>query len=378
MEPEEEDLMPRGEARIFSAIWAQADWRALTPEAQWTYMMLLSQADLAQDGVISLRVPRWSKMATGVTVEEMHKRLDELASANWIVIDEMTGELLVRSLIRWDRVYLQPNVMRAAVAHLSTVESKAIRRAIHTEMVRIVEENTDEVRAAHDLRPLTGEQKNVINKAIHALRATGDGVVVEGPAKGSEKGSAKGSEMGSPNPLGDRGKGLGVEVELPTRAREPESGAQSDALFPDPDPERVLAATGSPAHRGQVAAFDEFWDIYPRRVAKEAARKAWASAIKKADVETILAGARRYRDDPAREPEFTAHPSTWLNQGRWGDEPMPTRSQGSAGQQPDRLTEAARLVEERRQRRDTADPNGVTRSMPDPGWRTRELTDGRR
>ena len=377
MAPEEE-LMARGEARIFSAIWGQPDWRALSVEAQWAYMMLLSQADLAQDGVISLRERRWASLADGVTAEDMHKRLDELAASRWIVIDDMTGELLIRSLIRWDRVYLQPNVMRAAVAHLSTVESREIRSVLYAELMRIVSENSDAARAAQDLKPLTGEQKNVIAKAVSALQ---DVAPSEGSEKGFGKGSPKGFEMGpedpSGNPLGDRGKGLGVVVEVPTRARtrEPVSG---DALFPDPDPDRVIAAAGSPAHRGQVAAFDDFWGIYPRKVAKDAARKAWASAIKRADVQDILAGAKRYRDDPNREAEFTAHPSTWLNQGRWGDEPMPPRGQGSAGPQPDRLTEAARLVAERRQRRDAADPNGITRSMPDPSWRTRELTDGRR
>ena len=71
------------------------------------------------------------------------------------------------------------------------------------------------------------------------------------------------------------------------------------------------------------ADFDEFWSIYPKRVAKRAALKAWASATKRADVEDILTGARKY----ARHPDvtrdggkFIKNPATWLNGDCWEDE----------------------------------------------------------
>ena len=75
--------------------------------------------------------------------------------------------------------------------------------------------------------------------------------------------------------------------------------------------------------------FEEFWDVYPRRVAKQAARKAFNAALSNADARTIIAGAKRLRDDPNRLQEFTAHPATWLNQGRWDDDPLPTRTSNS-------------------------------------------------
>lgn len=73
--------------------------------------------------------------------------------------------------------------------------------------------------------------------------------------------------------------------------------------------------------RGDPADFDRFWKIYPRRVAKSDAERAWAKAITKADVETILVGAQRLRDQPGRDPAFTPYPATWLNGARWADEP---------------------------------------------------------
>lgn len=77
--------------------------------------------------------------------------------------------------------------------------------------------------------------------------------------------------------------------------------------------------------------FDEFWRTYPRRVGKDDARRAWAGtrsklgAAQRADPRHIIAAAARYRDDPNRVDQFTAHPATWLNQGRWDDDPLPAR-----------------------------------------------------
>ncbi len=81
-----------------------------------------------------------------------------------------------------------------------------------------------------------------------------------------------------------------------------------------------------------VPLFDEFWNVYPRREAKATARKAWEKAVKRARGEEIIAGAVRYRDDPNRDAQFTAHPATWLNGDRWLDEALPqagTRKSGT-------------------------------------------------
>jgi hypothetical protein len=68
--------------------------------------------------------------------------------------------------------------------------------------------------------------------------------------------------------------------------------------------------------------FERFWVAYPKRVARRVAAKAFAAALKRADVETIIAGALRYATERASEdPKFTKHPSTWLNGDCWEDAP---------------------------------------------------------
>jgi len=76
----------------------------------------------------------------------------------------------------------------------------------------------------------------------------------------------------------------------------------------------------------KISSFDAFWTAYPRKTAKGAATAAWVKALKKATAEEIIKAAHAYRDDPNREEGFTAHASTWLNQERWLDGPLPQKS----------------------------------------------------
>ncbi len=72
-------------------------------------------------------------------------------------------------------------------------------------------------------------------------------------------------------------------------------------------------------------AFDEFWDSYPLKKDKGAARRAFKTATKKTDLETLLDAARAYRDDPNRENPFTKYPASWLNAEAWLNGPLRPR-----------------------------------------------------
>jgi hypothetical protein len=71
--------------------------------------------------------------------------------------------------------------------------------------------------------------------------------------------------------------------------------------------------------------FQKFWSVYPRKVGKGAAFKAFIKALKRVELATMIEGARRYAQDPNRVPAFTAHASSWLNADRWDDELLPER-----------------------------------------------------
>lgn len=74
-------------------------------------------------------------------------------------------------------------------------------------------------------------------------------------------------------------------------------------------------------------SFDEFWETYPRKAGKQKARTKFEAALKRASAQQILDGVHRLAGDPnlPTEKRFIPHPSTWLEQGRWDDEPLPPR-----------------------------------------------------
>jgi hypothetical protein len=90
--------------------------------------------------------------------------------------------------------------------------------------------------------------------------------------------------------------------------------------------EKKTCATSS---RSCPPRFDEFWTAYPRRRDRRKAEKAFANALNRADVDTIIAGAARYASDPNRADQFTKYAEGWLNGDCWLDEPLPSRN-GSA------------------------------------------------
>jgi len=70
--------------------------------------------------------------------------------------------------------------------------------------------------------------------------------------------------------------------------------------------------------------FDDFWNIYPRKQGKGKAREAFVSAVKEFGLEPIMNGVHRFANDPnLPDPKFVPLPTTWLNQERWDDGPLP-------------------------------------------------------
>ncbi|MBL1100110.1 hypothetical protein [Streptomyces coffeae] len=137
--------MARGHGRILSSIWEDEDFLALTEQQQRLYLFLISQPNLNHAGLLPLTLRRWTRKAMGLTAAELESHLAALAAARFIVMDEDTEELLIRSFVRNDGVWKQPKVMGAMVSGAMEIESKALRHALVLEMDRIpLDELSDE------------------------------------------------------------------------------------------------------------------------------------------------------------------------------------------------------------------------------------------
>lgn len=68
--------------------------------------------------------------------------------------------------------------------------------------------------------------------------------------------------------------------------------------------------------------FNDFWEIYPRKLGKGEAKQAFFKAVNRFGLEIVMEGVRRFAADPnLPAPQFVPRASTWLNQERWDDAP---------------------------------------------------------
>ena len=77
----------------------------------------------------------------------------------------------------------------------------------------------------------------------------------------------------------------------------------------------------SNAQSNRSADFERFWNSYPRKVGKQAARRAFEQA--EIPVDRLLAALERQRGAPQWQRDngrYIPNPATWLNEGRWEDE----------------------------------------------------------
>lgn len=67
--------------------------------------------------------------------------------------------------------------------------------------------------------------------------------------------------------------------------------------------------------------FDEFWSVYPRKVSKTDAAKAWNTLIKSGtSIDEIITATRNYATEcQGKEIQFIKHAATFLRNDRWKD-----------------------------------------------------------
>jgi hypothetical protein len=264
--------MVRAYANMGTDIWDDDDFCALSPGAQRTYFMLQTQKEITACGTLPLTMRRWA-----LTVRESDRHLlpewlDELAERRYVVIDHDTEELLVRTFVRDDGGYKHAKRVLAVISTAEAIRSQALRNVIARELAILGVPNAIQIDS--DCEPAANQEPPDSESIGNQLAIDSGRVVV-----------TEVSTDHNPQPI--------------TTTHIPQPGRHGD---------------------GVDEHFDRFWDVYPRKVAKGSARKAWQRALRAAPPEVIIRGAERYSADKTRNPQFTAHPATWLNAERWSDE----------------------------------------------------------
>lgn len=125
--------MARAFAKVKATVWQDDDWKQLHPLEQWGYTLLLSQPAINNCGVLPYVVTRWARLAVGIDLDQVRQIMLGLEARSFVVVDEETAEVLVRSFIKHDEVEKQPNLVKAAKRQYLEVQSPRIRATLHRE-----------------------------------------------------------------------------------------------------------------------------------------------------------------------------------------------------------------------------------------------------
>lgn len=136
--------------------------------------------------------------------------------------------------------------------------------------------------------------------------------------------------------------------------------SQNDAPTPTIDSSSLREKESARAE--QESWWLEFWAMFPNKVGKADAGKAFLRAIKRVDRKTMIEGLRRYVSKTDDRP--WCNPSTWLNQDRWADMPAQVSRSRHDGQRPKREPDVADLA------------NGLLREMEQAENGNSETPDG--
>jgi hypothetical protein len=134
--------MARDRGTIRTSIWGDDHWRELSIAAQHLYMQLETSPSLSYAGVVDWR-PGKLALASDATAQERYDAALELQGKFFVIIDDDTEEILVRSFLRHDGLLEKPNMVIALHKAFAQVASRTLRGVIVHELARLQVEFPD-------------------------------------------------------------------------------------------------------------------------------------------------------------------------------------------------------------------------------------------
>jgi hypothetical protein len=119
--------------KVQSSAWSDPDFRQLDMPAQWLYIVLLSSPDRNLLGVVPFTPRRWQSGVAHVHIDEIGKALDLLTERRFVLVDEQTAELLIRTITKHDPPR-NPSAIVGMWRQWQRVSSPELRRAVVEQM----------------------------------------------------------------------------------------------------------------------------------------------------------------------------------------------------------------------------------------------------
>lgn len=86
--------------------------------------------------------------------------------------------------------------------------------------------------------------------------------------------------------------------------------------------ERIIEPINNDQKKEKNNQFEQFWQLYPKKIAKQAAIKSWAKLTPDQKTSAVAVLPKHITCDSWQRDggQFIPHPATWLNNSRWLDE----------------------------------------------------------
>ncbi len=113
----------------------------------------------------------------------------------------------------------------------------------------------------------------------------------------------------------------GTEPKLSKFDKKDRPGIQADYGGEDPRTEDERYTTDQ--------IFDDFWDLYPKKLNRKRAQQAWRKVVKTETMARIVLQGQQVHLQPggnlARDPQYIASAENWLHKRHWEDEYLPSK-----------------------------------------------------
>jgi hypothetical protein len=77
--------------------------------------------------------------------------------------------------------------------------------------------------------------------------------------------------------------------------------------------QNIILTIKEPSMKQAGIDFDNFWNLYPKKVAKSEALRAWNKATKKKPADELLKLTKAYAESKLPEDKYIPYPASWLN-----------------------------------------------------------------
>jgi hypothetical protein len=232
--------MARSYGRLLTSLCSDDEFQARTASAQWIYFWALAQPHVSMCGVVAYTERRWARLAGNATADTVRNALSELEEHRYLMVDETTDEVFIRSFVANDGGILKtPNLLRAMVSDFSGILSRRLRAAFlwewHTKLAPRVEPDLE---------------KRQWHAAMDALKTLPPAPVDNPWGKGSA------TPLGTPKAMGQRAR-AGAQTALPEALPQ---------RTPHPTPSGTPSATTSDTSGGSDTSGNPAGDTTARRV----------------------------------------------------------------------------------------------------------------